>query len=145
MIYRDILDIAALEQYAAALNSRAQQAGAGGRLSASSLRDRILASGGRCEWCATCLVEREFELDHIISLKHNGVHSPENLVLACPDCNRRKGQKHPARFAAEIFSRTRCRTPLLDRVMRHFALEPGGQLPLFAAQPSQRRDINTAD
>ena len=131
MIYRDLLDTNVLEQYAAALNSRAHNARASGRLSESQLRDRILESAGRCEWCGSDLVEAEFELDHIVSLNQGGANTTTNLVVACPDCNRRKGQKHPARFAAEIFNETGHRTRLIHSIYRQHDLQPGQQLALF--------------
>ena len=138
MIYEDLLERGALESYAAALNGRARRAGAAGRLSADCLRDRILESGGRCEWCAVELVRRDFELDHIVSLKAGGVNSAANLALACPDCNRRKGRKHPARFAAEIYRERGIYTALIARLLAQHGLEPGRQRTLFAegARPS---------
>ena len=131
MIYRDLLDTNVLEKYAAALNSRAHNAGAPGRLSERQLRDRILESAGRCEWCGSNLVEAEFELDHIVSLNQRGANTATNLVVACPDCNRRKGQKHPARFAAEIFSESGHRTRLIHSIFRHYDVQPAQQLALF--------------
>ncbi|MFZ5919766.1 MAG: HNH endonuclease [Chloroflexota bacterium] len=55
-----------------------------------SISDR---AEGQCEYClfpqdASFL---PFELEHIISEKHGGQTSPENLALACPFCNRFKG------------------------------------------------------
>ena len=131
MIYQDNLDENALEQYASALNARARRVNAGGRLSAGDLRDRILSSGGRCEWCGASLVDGEFELDHVVSLKQRGSNDGQNLAVACPDCNRRKGQKHPARFAAEIYDETGGKTELLDRVFSHFGVAPVKQSNLF--------------
>lgn len=132
MIYQDILDSQALQSYAADLNARARDCSAKDKLDAAGLRDRILSSRGSCEWCGGSLVQGPFELDHIVSLNQGGRNSTANLAVACPDCNRRKGQKHPARFAAEIFSATGRRTTLVDKILRHFALEPREQLPLFA-------------
>ena len=132
MKYQDHLDSAALEQYASALNSRAKQARAGGRLSAANLRGRILESGGRCEWCGKPVVNAEFELDHIISLKQRGSNAVENLAVACPDCNRQKGQKHPARFAAEVSRNSRRKTALVERILQHYAMDSFEQAPLFA-------------
>jgi len=135
MIYQDMLDQGALEQYAAALNSRAGRAGAKGRLTADGLRDRILESGGRCEWCGVDLVNAEFELDHILSLKQGGANAATNLALACPDCNRRKGQKHPARFAAEIYRETGRETGLIARLFACYGIEAAQQKALFADEP----------
>ena len=132
MKYQDHLDSAALEQYASALNARAKQARARGRLGAADLRHRIWESGGRCEWCGKPVVNADFELDHIISLKQRGSNTAENLAVACPDCNRQKGQKHPARFAAEISLKARRKTALVVRVLQHYAMEPFEQAPLFA-------------
>lgn len=132
MIYEDMLDRRALEAYAAALNARAGRAGALGRLTADRLRDRILESGGRCEWCAVELLRRDFELDHIVSLKAGGANAAANLVVACPDCNRRKGRKHPARFAAEITRERGSQTKLTARLLRQHGLEARRQMALFA-------------
>lgn len=137
MKYQDHLDAAALEQYASALNTRAKQACALGRLSASDLRDRILESGGLCEWCGLRLVNAAFELDHIISLKQRGSNTAENLAVACPDCNRQKGQKHPARFAAEISAKTPRNTMLVNRILQHYAMESLEQASLFAEYASK--------
>ena len=134
MIYQDELDLAALQQYAKALNARARTVRAHGRLSAAALQSRIFESGGRCEWCGVNLVGSPLELDHVISLGQRGSNTPANLAVACPDCNRRKGQKHPARFAMEIFNETRRRTELISRVLAHYHIEASQQLPLFPAQ-----------
>ena len=131
MIYNDLLDVGALEQYAAAMNARASRIGTKGRLSAADLRDRILRSGGRCEWCAVNLVGAEFELDHVLSLKQGGANAAENLVVACPGCNRRKGRKHPARFAAEIHRRTGRETQLTASLFQRYGIEKARQGSLF--------------
>ena len=143
MIYQDLLDAGALERYAADLNARARRCGARGELAAEDLRDCILSSGGRCQWCGAGLVRHEFELDHVVSLKGGGANSCANLALACPDCNRRKGQKHPARFAAEICQSSGKRTSLVAQILERFALQPREQLALFGAEPgiNDRRDM----
>lgn len=145
MIYQDILHTDALERYAADLNARARKCNAPGTLSAAGLRGRILASAGLCEWCGVSLVQSPFELDHVVSLRQGGDNTTGNLVVACSDCNRRKGQKHPARFAAETYSATGRRTELIDKVLRHFALEPREQMPLFGADRRDQQQRETLD
>ena len=145
MIYQDILDKPALERYKAELNARARSCNAHGRLDIHSLRDRIMESRGRCEWCGGGLVQSPFELDHVVSLKHGGANTASNLAVACPACNRRKGQKHPARFAAEIYSSTGRRTDLVDRILRQFKLEPREQMSLFADEKPQRAHSESLD
>lgn len=46
--------------------------------------------------CEYCFAQDEnsfigFEVNHIISRKHNGSNEESNLAYACPDCNRDKG------------------------------------------------------
>jgi 5-methylcytosine-specific restriction endonuclease McrA len=53
----------------------------------------IERAGGRCEYClypqqASFLT---FEVEHIISEKHDGPTESDNLALACPFCNSHKG------------------------------------------------------
>jgi HNH endonuclease len=47
----------------------------------------------KCEYCL--LPEKvsfyNFQIDHIISLKHGGTNELENLAYCCPDCNYFKG------------------------------------------------------
>jgi hypothetical protein len=50
-------------------------------------------AGGKCEYC---LIHQDFsiyshEVDHAIAVKHGGLSTEENLVLACLPCNRYKG------------------------------------------------------
>ena len=136
MIYRDWIEDRALREYAAGLNGRARRHGVAGRLTAADLRDRILASGGRCEWCHRDVVGAEFELDHIVSLRHGGLNRLGNLALACPDCNRRKARKHPARFAVEALNMSGKRTPLVDGLLRAYELGGDRQLSLFGGEPA---------
>jgi 5-methylcytosine-specific restriction endonuclease McrA len=46
-----------------------------------------------CEYCLIPIEETYFggEIDHIVSIKHDGETILENLALACQPCNRNKG------------------------------------------------------
>jgi HNH endonuclease len=131
MIYQDYLNQHELQRYASAMNARAKRVKAKGILTADSLRDRIFESGGCCEWCGVDLVNQEFELDHVQSLSQQGHNTADNLVVACPDCNRRKSGKHPARFASEIYSETGHKTPLLDKILQRYDITLTTQRSLF--------------
>ncbi|MBI3177574.1 MAG: HNH endonuclease [Chloroflexi bacterium] len=52
----------------------------------------------RCEYCRSDerLCGVPFEIDHVIPLSADGQTVPENLALACPSCNRRKGGRTQA-------------------------------------------------
>lgn len=55
----------------------------------------------RCYWCnARC--PDDYHIDHYVPLSRGGLHEIENLVIACPDCNRRKSAKDPLDFAQEV-------------------------------------------
>jgi hypothetical protein len=47
----------------------------------------------RCEYCLApeAAFLSPYEMDHIISQKHGGATSPENLAFCCARCNKHKG------------------------------------------------------
>ena len=50
-------------------------------------------AGHRCEYCRL-LQEHSalrFHIEHIVAQQHGGTDDPENLALACPECNYQKG------------------------------------------------------
>jgi 5-methylcytosine-specific restriction endonuclease McrA len=104
MRYDDILTDEQLHRYTQQFNLRARKYNQPA-LPLALIRDRILESAGQCEWCGDNLVGKDFELDHVVSLRQGGQHQANNLVVACPDCNRRKAEKAPLQFALEIVAR----------------------------------------
>jgi 5-methylcytosine-specific restriction endonuclease McrA len=50
-------------------------------------------AGGCCEYCLISERDRliSFEIDHVISTKHGGETTTENLCLSCSSCNEFKG------------------------------------------------------
>ena len=78
----------------------------------AALRQEVIQRAGRC--CEYCKLNQEdiffaFEIDHIISEKHEGETISENLCLSCPDCNRYKGSD-----IASIDRETKQLTPLFN-------------------------------
>jgi 5-methylcytosine-specific restriction endonuclease McrA len=68
----------------------AGNAGKGSKWIGKVRRRRIYARDGhRCVYCGR-LAER-LTLDHLVSRSHGGTNVTENLVTACMDCNRRRG------------------------------------------------------
>lgn len=133
MLYSDFLVDAEVVEAARSINGRAKALGSAGHISAEALRDRILACGGRCEWCAQSVLKQAIEIDHIVSLNAGGSNTPENLAIACPACNRAKSSKHPARFAQETVARTGIRTALISRVLAHYEADAAVQRSFFDA------------
>lgn len=66
---------------------------AGGTHTIADIRAQLKRQKGRCYWCGEKVTE--YEVDHVIPLLHGGSNGPENLVIACPDCNRKKGTRLP--------------------------------------------------
>ena len=50
-------------------------------------------AGNRCEYCRLPqeFSALRFHLEHILPRQHGGSDAPENLALACPECNYQKG------------------------------------------------------
>lgn len=49
---------------------------------------------GQCYWCSASVAD-SYHVDHFIPLNRQGLHSPDNIVIACPACNTSKGDKLP--------------------------------------------------
>jgi 5-methylcytosine-specific restriction endonuclease McrA len=81
-------------------------------------------AGSCCEYCRSTqeLDDRVFEIDHIISRKHNGPTVARNLALSCFRCNSFKGSD-----ISSIDEVTRKLTPLFNprrlKWSRHFRWE----------------------
>jgi hypothetical protein len=131
MRYMDLLNLADLKAYAHSLNARAAAQGRAA-LSVGTLRSIILESGGRCGWCDISLVGQPFEVDHIIPLADRGAHTAENLVVACPDCNRQKASQPPLKFAHLMVARRGHATPVIQRLLDHYNSDAQVQPGLFA-------------
>jgi hypothetical protein len=78
----------------------------------------------RCEYCQLGqeFEKASYEIDHIISLKHEGPTVAENLALSCPHCNAFKGSD-----ISGLDRLTRKLTPLFhprrQKWSRHFRWE----------------------
>ncbi len=60
----------------------------------AALRKQVTdRADSKCEYCQfpQALSLFTFEMEHIISEKHEGETTLDNLALACPPCNRSKG------------------------------------------------------
>jgi 5-methylcytosine-specific restriction endonuclease McrA len=59
-------------------------------------REILHRDGYRCQYCGR--QTNQLTIDHVVPRYRGGQHSWENLVAACPQCNRRKG----GRMLAEV-------------------------------------------
>lgn len=58
--------------------------------------------GEQCRYCGTSLEPDEFQLDHVLPKSKGGGNSPDNLVTACPSCNRKKWARTPEEAGMEL-------------------------------------------
>ena len=63
--------------------------------SATQRREVYERAEGCCEYCRRSVEVRiaNFEIDHIVSQKHGGADTIDNLCLSCVPCNRYKGSE----------------------------------------------------
>jgi 5-methylcytosine-specific restriction endonuclease McrA len=89
----------------------------------ASLRQRVRErAGDRCEYCGLRREQSPFarlQIEHIRARQHGGDDDPENLALACIDCNLRKGP-NLAGIDPESGSMTPLFHPRTDRWDDHF-------------------------
>lgn len=86
----------------------------------------IFRANHKCEYC---LIPEEdsfhtLQVDHIISLKHNGETIKSNLALSCPFCNRNKGSDVGS-FLFKYNEFARFYNPRQDKWEHHFYLKDG--------------------
>jgi 5-methylcytosine-specific restriction endonuclease McrA len=56
-------------------------------------REIFRRDGYRCQYCGR--LSAHLTLDHVLPKTHGGPYEWENLVSACPQCNRQKGGRTP--------------------------------------------------
>lgn len=83
-----------------------------------------------CEYCLIAELDTFYgcEVDHIISVKHDGSSEPSNLAYACSLCNRAKGSDIGSVSSSGEF--TRFFNPRTDRWAQHFRLDQATVRPL---------------
>lgn len=53
----------------------------------------------KCYWCNNKIINNNYHIDHYVPLSKGGEHTINNLVVSCPNCNLKKGNKDPYEFA----------------------------------------------
>jgi 5-methylcytosine-specific restriction endonuclease McrA len=65
-------------------------------------REIFRRDGYRCQYCGK--VSAHLTLDHVVPKKRGGGYAWENLVSACPSCNRYKGDRTPQEAGMRLYS-----------------------------------------
>lgn len=71
---------------------RAGQIGSPGTFTAADVERQYAAQAGRCWHCGKAL-EGNYHIDHLRPLSRGGTNSANNIVCACPFCNKSKSGK----------------------------------------------------
>jgi hypothetical protein len=98
--------------------------------------------------CEYCLIHEDdclfiLQIDHIISVKHGGATTLENLALACIFCNRQKGSDVGTIVAGGGF--TRFFNPRTDSWAAHFRLAGAVIEPLTSMGEATARILRFND
>ncbi|HEV7225606.1 MAG TPA: HNH endonuclease signature motif containing protein [Pirellulales bacterium] len=93
-------------------------------VSADLRRVVIARAGGLCEYCLIHEADAWLgcQIDHVISEKHGGLTSADNLAYACVFCNRNKGADLGS-IAGSSGSYVRFFNPRIDRWSEHFSIQ----------------------
>ncbi len=96
------------------------------RVGAQLRRLVVSRAQGLCEYCLIHEADAYFgcQIDHIISEKHGGPTTEENLAYACLFCNRFKGSDIGS-VVPDTGDFVRFFNPRTDRWAEHFALREG--------------------
>jgi len=61
-----------------------------------SRQNIYLRDGGKCQYCQTSVPLEDATFDHVVPRSRGGKTNWTNIVIACMQCNLRKGAKSPA-------------------------------------------------
>ena len=75
-----------------------RESAGGSKASTEEIQHQYDIQMGRCFYCG-CELGNNYHVDHYMPLSLGGSNSADNIRIACPSCNLRKGGKHPAAFA----------------------------------------------
>jgi 5-methylcytosine-specific restriction endonuclease McrA len=79
---------------AGTIRRRARIMNASGNHNSADIKKQYAIQHGCCFWCSTP-VGRTYQVDHVMPLSRGGSNWPDNIVIACPICNRDKWDKIP--------------------------------------------------
>lgn len=58
-------------------------------------KDKLYQKSQCCHWCKIPLTRKQVTLDHVVPLSRGGLDHQNNYVIACLDCNNRRGNEMP--------------------------------------------------
>lgn len=73
----------------------------GGDVTTEQLQE-LVRNSPNCHYCKCAITDGNRHIDHYIPLSRGGLHTLDNLVIACSTCNLRKGSKMPEEFIGTL-------------------------------------------
>jgi 5-methylcytosine-specific restriction endonuclease McrA len=83
-------------------NYKARKRSAEGTHTPADIAAQLKRQKGRCYYaaCGHCKLNGKYHVDHVVPLtRTRPSNAPDNLVIACPSCNLKKGNKLPHEWA----------------------------------------------
>jgi len=80
-------------------------------------KNLLIRDKEKCQYCLIQVTIKSGTIDHVIPRSKGGMHSWENVVLACSKCNQKKGCKLPSEFHMKLARNPH--TPLLYEIINH--------------------------
>ncbi len=77
-------------------NRRAKINGCSGTHTAEEIQEILREQNFRCAYCQ--IPVKEYHVDHVVPLSRGGGNDKQNLAIACPSCNMKKGRKTAEEF-----------------------------------------------
>lgn len=62
----------------------------------------IERDGAACVWCGRELWRRDLTVEHVVPRSRGGHMTPENALVACRPCNRRRGSRPVDAYVREL-------------------------------------------
>jgi 5-methylcytosine-specific restriction endonuclease McrA len=68
------------------------------------VEDLIERDGATCVWCGRELWRRDLTREHVVPRSRGGHMTPENALVACRPCNRRRGSRPVDAYVRELLT-----------------------------------------
>lgn len=81
--------------------------------------------GGQCQYCGIKVKLKDFTYDHVTPRAQGGITRWENIVVACTECNQRKGGRTPAQANMRLRANPRKPTKVFDNFVMGMTYEKG--------------------
>lgn len=72
-----------------------------------SRKNIFIRDQNHCQYCGQRFDSKDLSIDHVVPISRGGKHSWQNVVCACINCNKIKGNKTPAEAGMQLIRKPR--------------------------------------